>query len=54
MDTYTRIALALGAAGLVFLYGVVTMGSAKVFGLFLALLVLAYAYGPSVVEGVPE
>jgi len=52
MELRVRLGAALVLTGAVLLWGYLTLGTAPLLGLLLSLLVLAYAYGPTVVRGV--
>lgn len=52
MKAVTRIAVALALAAAVFALSAAQLGTAPTLGVFLALVVLGYAYGPTVVSGV--
>lgn len=54
MDFRTRVGLGALAAVVAVVVGFVTLGPAPRLTLFLTLVVLAYAYGPTVWNGTPS
>ncbi|MFB6120050.1 MAG: hypothetical protein ABEJ68_02915 [Halobacteriaceae archaeon] len=54
MEFRTRVALGAVTAVAAVVAGFVTLGPAPRLALFLTLIVLAYAYGPTVWNGVPS
>jgi hypothetical protein len=54
METRTRILAAVTLAAAAVAAALIWLDTAATLGVALALLTLAYAYGPTVVSGVPE
>jgi len=54
MDFRTRVGIGALATAVAIVAGLLTLGPAPQLALFLTLVVLAYAYGPTVWNGTPN